>query len=659
MERIQLPSLIKTDPTNTVQVKDPKLPPRRMEIYETLPFTDFDKRADIVKIIKSAGFKEVFIEGEEGAVFFNHEINVKAYHDLTDRRIFTIREDNGGCYIYSPSAFICKFNYEGKAPGQVSDILKSKGYGNYTKAYESRTIKRILFQENKKLPNDFSEQSKKQFEQERARIKQEHPYGIFWEFIIGNDGSTKCKINKELLLRVLHDSGYRIHNEDPVKLEWPFVYRTERLTDSVRGYIKVDDENEELLIKDSVLSVMQRNGNFLIENLQPIADKDFMRDSSLTAYLKFQNGFIEITTKGIHFKGYEDADGLIWHDSLIKRDWKEQEEVNSVYLDFLKKAIRTGINEYLKKIIGYLVHGYKEKGEGYLITLTEECEDPEDGGGSGKNIFVNILKEVTTIHTKPGSQAKFDEKFFQSWNRQKIFFIADVDKNFNYEFLKEPSTGSFIWKRLFKDEKEMDSGDAPKFIINTNYSYDGKDGGLKRRIIPLEFTNYFTLAGGVDTDLGKRFPRDWSDDDWTGFFQFIIDCIGIWLKSDRKMEATELSPTGWLKNFEQNHGKNSYRFVSEKFNDIFNISEVDSVPIDVSTEIMKETLREWFEKENISKIHQPDIKTINKALKDWGKRQGYEIRTSVTVYADVRDDLRRFVKKKVSGYKILPVEPPF
>ncbi|MDO6575286.1 hypothetical protein, partial [Staphylococcus pasteuri_A] len=64
--------------------------------------------------------------------------------------------------------------------------------------------------------------------------------------------------------------------------------------------------------------------------------------------------------------------------------------------------------------------------------------------------------------------------------------------------MKEPSTGSFIWKKLFKDEIEVSVKDAPKFIVQTNFSYEVTDGGLRRRIIPIEFTNFFTQVGGLD-----------------------------------------------------------------------------------------------------------------------------------------------------------------
>lgn len=41
--------------------------------------------------------------------------------------------------------------------------------------------------------------------------------------------------------------------------------------------------------------------------------------------------------------------------------------------------------------------------------------------------------------------------------------------------------------------------------MQTNYSYEITDGGLKRRIIPLEFTNFFTDRGGLDVHFKAHF----------------------------------------------------------------------------------------------------------------------------------------------------------
>lgn len=144
-----------------------------------------------------------------------------------------------------------------------------------------------------------------------------------------------------------------------------------------------------------------------------------------------------------------------------------------------------------------------------ILCLPSNALTPKNGGGSGKNVFYNLLRYTTPLtHQKPGSQTKFDEKFFQSWNGQRIFGISDVPKNFDFAFLKEPSTGSFIWKKLFKDEVEVSGRRCPKiYSANKLFIQKLQMAVLRRRIIPIEFTNFFTQVRLRCSFFGCHFPK--------------------------------------------------------------------------------------------------------------------------------------------------------
>jgi len=197
-------------------------------------------------------------------------------------------------------------------------------------------------------------------------------------------------------------------------------------------------------------------------------------------------------------------------------------------------------SDHIRKIIGYLSHQFKDETVSYITVLTESCPDPKNGGGSGKNIFCSLFGHTTTFKSIPGTQVRYDEKFMQSWNGERIFCISDPDKKFDFIFLKEPSSGPGIVKKLFKDEFTVPVEDMPKFIIPTNYSFEVKDGGLRRRIIYIEFTDFFTKAGGVDVHFGCHFPKGWVLDDWTGFDNMIAGCIRDWLAGGLQLNTTVL-----------------------------------------------------------------------------------------------------------------------
>ena len=144
--------------------------------------------------------------------------------------------------------------------------------------------------------------------------------------------------------------------------------------------------------------------------------------------------------------------------------------------------------------------------------------------------------------------------FLQAWNFERVVALHDIPKRFNFGFLKELSTGSGTLKKLFHDERIIDPADMPKLAFSTNYSYEVTDGGLRRRILPLEFTSIlFTRCGGVDAHFGKLFPYDWSTEDWQQYDNWIIYAIQQFLLVAGKLKAPPLTEGGWLKQFDQSH----------------------------------------------------------------------------------------------------------
>jgi hypothetical protein len=327
-----------------------------------------------------------------------------------------------------------------------------------------------------------------------------------------------------------------------------------------------------------------------------------------------------IDAKSVIFNEYDAiSDFLIWAEKIQLRNYHKG--IGGKYVEFLNLATEPTMSAHIKRALGYLSHDYKDETTGYIIVLTEQCLDPKNGGGSGKNVFCNLLKHTTTYTSKPGAQTKFDEKFFQSWNGQKIFGISDVPKNFDFSFLKEPSTGSFIWKKLFKDEIEVATEDAPKFIVQTNFSYEVTDGGLRRRIIPIEFTNFFTLCGGLDVHFGCHFPKGWSIEDWAGFDNYIAESIQLWLANGRKLLAQPLTITGWRKQFEQTYGAVIMGIISEYWSEWVSLVEITNDNFKINCE-------KHYTENNTPKQYQPSSQRINLALKAYGDKFGVEFESN-------------------------------
>lgn len=517
---------------------------------------------------------------------------------------------------YNPATAlsILKFSGDKKA---TFKYLVDNGYGKI-KPHKEKNIAQSAARKNLALPGNISEEARQLAVTLQVELTALHPYGLFWEY---ND-ENRYVINRERILLVAASLGFRYHKGNLVQIVGYLIHKIEEreFQDTLKEYIKEPDQDEYFKIANSFEAFMEAHGKFTMKRLPILDTSNILCDTAKTAYKFYNNGFLQIDAEAITFSEYDSiSDVLIWAEKLQDRNYNKGN--GGKYIQFLNLATDPNHSDHIQRAIGYLSHDYKDETTGYIIVLTEECADPKNGGGSGKNVFCNLLRYTTTYTSKPGSQTKFDEKFFQSWNGQRIFGISDVPKNFDFAFLKEPSTGSFIWKKLFKDEVEVSVEDAPKFIVQTNFSYEVTDGGLRRRIIPIEFTNFFTQAGGLDVHFGCHFPKGWTSEDWSGFDNYIADSIQKWLLNGRKLTAQELTITGWSKQFEQTFGSVIVGLITQYWN-------TWTTQIEVPNDNFKMDCETYYNENNIPKQYQPSSQRVNAALKAYGEKFGIEIETN-------------------------------
>ena len=591
------------------------------DFYDQNPFEHFNGSAAAESVLTDHGWtlcgsSNNFIwftrpEKTSGvSASFNREKRV--YYIFTSSTQF---EPSKG-YQPATALSILKFGGDKKA---LFRYLVDNGYGKI-KAQKEKKIAQSAARKGLTLPGNISEEARQLAVTLAGELTALHPYGVFWEY---ND-EGKSVINRERFLLVAAELGFRYHTGNLVRIIGYLIHKIEEreFQDALKEYIKEPDQDEYFKIANSYEAFMEGHGKFMMKRLPILHTDNILTDTPKTAYKFYQNGFLTIDSASITFSEYDTiSDVLIWAEKLQERNYNKGN--GGKYLQFLQLATDQTQSEHLQRTIGYLAHDYKDETTGYIVVLTEQCADPKNGGGSGKNVFCNLFKYTTTYTSKPGSQTKFDEKFFQSWNGQRIFGVSDVPKNFDFAFLKEPSTGSFIWKKLFKDEVEVSVEDAPKFIVQTNFSYEVTDGGLRRRIIPIEFTNFFTQAGGLDVHFGCHFPKGWSTEDWAGFDNYIAESIQKWLQGGRKLTAQELTITGWHKQFEQTFGAVIVGLIGEYWGTWTN-------QIEVPNENFKMDCEKYYNENNIPKQYQPSSQRVNAALKTYGEKFGVEVEANYT-----------------------------
>jgi len=453
-------------------------------------------------------------------------------------------------------------------------------------------------------------------------------YKEFWI-----EGKHSTSISREDISRTASELGFCLYRGDLYRIIGKLIYpSTERDFQDELKYCIDPEHPEYTKICNIYEAFMQKNTKYMISRLQIITRNHFLNDASNSCYKFFKSGYIKIMADKIFYREYKNfpKNKYVLSTKVQPREYKIA--LNGKYSEFLSLATDwANRSENIMSIIGYLCHEYKDETTGYIIVLTEQCPDPKDGGGSGKNLFCNLLSYSTTYHSKNGSQVKFDEKFFQSWNQQRIMSISDAPKNFKFDFLKEPSTGTFILKKLYKDEIEIPVQDGPKFVVQTNFSYEVSDGGLKRRIIPIEFTDFFTKAGGIDVYFKCHFPTGWSKEDWCNYDTIIAASIQQWLASGRKLSPTTLTESGWMKQFEYTYRSHIVEFITDNFN--LWVSNVKTTSKDI-----QDSLTKFYDAKDVAKTHRATSQRVYQAIKEYAKHNGLKCETNKTMRLDNESD---------------------
>ena len=582
------------------------------DYYDEDPFTHYNNSPAAESILTNNGWSQcgsnnrfIYFTRPEKKVGISASFNreTRCYYIFTSS---TQLEPSKG---YHPASLLAIFQFN-RDKKDTYKWLCDNGYGKISKKKE-KILATNSAKKGYNLPKNVSEEAKQLAVSIQGELQELHPHGTYWDYD-SEDG--KVIINREKLMLIANYLGFRYYKGNVVRIQNYLIHKIEEreFQDVLKDYIREPDNDECIKILNAIESFLEAHGKYTMKRL-PILTEDLILKDTEKICLKFYlNGYLVIDNTSITFAEYDALDMLIWAEKLQQRNYNKGE--GGKYVEFLKLAIGEEHLQHTKKVLGFLTHEYKDETTGYIIVLTEQCRDPRDGGGSGKNVFCSLLKHSTTYTSKPGSQTKFDEKFFQSWNGQRIFCISDVPKNFDFSFLKEPSTGSFIWKKLFKDEVEVSNDEAPKFIVQTNFSYEVLDGGLKRRIIPIEFTNFFTIVGGLDVHFNCHFPKGWSIEDWAGFDNFIAESVQEWLKCGKKLKAPELTQGGWLKQFEQTFGSIIYNFLESNFNHWCE-------RVEISNDTFKSYLESYYLENNTPKQYQPSTQRINAAIKEYAAKK--------------------------------------
>lgn len=615
--------------------------PTRQDIdyYDENPFDHFNGSDAAADVLTDACWKHSRQMNSQFIYFTHPESKHRGVHASFNKkthsyRIFTSNSEFHPDKKYNPATVLSILLHAGDKK-QTFRYLVQKGYGKIKQHREEKIAKRAATN-HKPLPPNMSAAGRTMHAAISAKLEQEHPYGIFWI----DDNEKELQIDRQALYSVSDGLGFMLHNDGLVRIKDGIIYDQDERDyfDTIKTYVREDDADLYKRIVNSYEGFIERHGKFTITRLPILTDDHILNDTKTHCYKPYLNCIVEITAISTNEITYDETEKFIWSKLIQQRNYNAKE--GGRYVDFLNKAI--GLNDYLYSCIGYLSHRFKEEPSSFIVALTEQCENPEDGGGSGKNVFCKLFEHTTTFMSTSGEQVSYDSKFLQSWKQEKIFCISDPPKNFKWGFLKDLTTNDGLIKKLYSNERVVQCEDMPKFIVPTNFSYDGNEPGIKRRIRQLEFTSFFTVSGGVDVHYGCHFPKGWNDEDWAGYDFIITTAIQKWI-STMKIPKVPLSAGGWSKQFEQNYGHTVSGFMKEYWATFVRLQFISLAQLN--------TWKDLYCKENdVVDKYKPTAHKLNKAMKEWAEYNGY------THNKEARD---RTQPGEPRGHSFLTTEAPF
>ncbi len=275
---------------------------------------------------------------------------------------------------------------------------------------------------------------------------------------------------------------------------------------------------------------------------------ELRRDTADTAFVYFQNTYVEINKNGIFPKKYTAQKGFIWKKQLIQENYTDVDYTDSDVNKFIwysctgrKGAIADRSPEEWEKYnsvcttIGYILHRYKSPVLTKAVIAVDKKlrRGAENNGRSGKSLFIKLISKMLNVVTIDGRNFGFDKDFnFQKVNIDtSLINFDDVKPNFDFTRLFSMITEEFSFEKKRIDLITIPFSDAPKFFISSNSTLkgDGESSIARQQII--EFSTYFNATHTPAIEFGRMFFHDWDTAEWQKYYCFMLHCIKMYLES--------------------------------------------------------------------------------------------------------------------------------
>lgn len=520
--------------------------------YDITPWKDYNERGDVLDLLKSHGYTILPRQGDNIRIRRpGKDVGISGDFNVYKRwfTLFTTSTEFESQKAYSPASVFCKLVCKDDWKVAYQRLI-ADGYGR-----------------KKEIPTNIKED---------LILK-------FWYVSVNKKGEQTIGIDRPKLRIFLKELGFYLYYHDPALPNYDIVMVENNLVsfsassiiiEKVRDYVLSLPDQFDGIYKNDIFNLVAdkltllaepKYQNYYIDRLDSIGR--FLKDTRDHCFIPYLNGIVKISKDGIELISYLTSNKLIWKRALVQRVFNliDKFSMQCEYDTFIEKISKddnkeTWVNRKVSAytIIGYLIHRYKNPITPKAVILMEQCDDYDKGGGTGKGIFAQALSEIVNVVRKVGKSFDPGATFaFQDVSpHTAIININDTGRNFKIEDYNSIITDAIHTERKNKDSITLSYEESPKLLIDMNYSITEMAASAQRRIIRLEFSDYFSEDHTPVKEFGHALFKDWDDIEYNRFDNFMVNCIHLYLKNG--VIEVDISETGKVKSIKQRCGLEFY-----------------------------------------------------------------------------------------------------
>ncbi len=371
-----------------------------------------------------------------------------------------------------------------------------------------------------------------------SKIKNDEESTTFWKF--SDAGAISLVPHK--YEKYLRDNSFFKYYPGEKSEAFIFVYKDSNLieetsNDRIKDFVLTDLKNRDD-IGYAPYDFMALNTKFFksdfLSLLSPV-DINLKKDTATTCYLYYQNCVVEVTADSCKTIEYIDMDSYVWKSNVISRYYRPFDHHGNEFRSFIWYISGQDKHSYncFKSAIGYLLHTYKTNADNKAIILNDEMISDNPNGRSGKGLFFNGIKQLKKLVSINGKNFDSQGQFaFQTVSTDtQVLVFDDVRRNFPFEDLFSIITEGLTIEYKGQGAVKLPVEKSPKIVITTNYTIKGEGGSFDARKHELELSSYFNKDHTPKKQFGHLLFDDWSEDEWSRFDNFMIQCVQFYMKN--------------------------------------------------------------------------------------------------------------------------------